>query len=149
VVNEAALEAIDFPAAMDCGASASARVVMKNAGTTKWTREAWFRLGAVDDSDPMNGDGRVELPEGLTVAPGESVAFTIALRAPTTEGRYVSDWRMLQEHVRWFGETVRAEVDVTCPRAPARAGRVRLVLSAGERFELSGGEAFVLRGQYR
>jgi hypothetical protein len=124
--DEATVVSVDFPARLDCGATASARVTMKNSGTTNWTRDAAFRLGAVDDSDPLNGDGRVDLPADVTVAPGDVAEFAVALRAPTTEGAYVSDWRMLQEHVRWFGDTVSATVDVTCPRPPARTGRVRL-----------------------
>lgn len=124
--DEATLVTFDFPATLDCNATASARVVMRNSGTTSWTRAAAFRLGAVDDSDPLNRDGRVELPADVTVAPGDEVEFTVALRAPAAEGQLVSDWRMLQEYVRWFGETVRATVQVTCPRRPARAGRVRL-----------------------
>jgi hypothetical protein len=80
----------------------------------------------VDDSDPLEPDGRITLDDGVTVAPGENHVFSFTLQAPTTSGTYRTDWRMVHELVRWFGPTASKDVVVTYPERPRRSGPVHL-----------------------
>jgi hypothetical protein len=88
-------------------------VTVRNTGHTTWTRAGGYKLGGVDDEDPLR-DTRVWLDEGDVVAPGVRFRFDLTLSAPADPGRRVSDWRMVRELVRWFGESAAAEVDVVC-----------------------------------
>ncbi len=124
--DDARIVGAEMPIALACGQSTTATIVVENTGTTTWTRADEFKLGAVDDSDPLNGDGRVYLDEGVVVAPGASHAFVVALAAPSTEGTYATDWRMVHELVNWFGETITQQVVVECPERPRRTGVVRV-----------------------
>lgn len=125
--DDARVVSFQVPPALACGEATTGEVVVENTGTTTWTRGAAYRLGGVDDTDPFKPeDARLELPGDGPVAPGQQVRFVLPLRAPATEGDYRTDWRMLQEHVRWFGDTAAATITVSCPRPAARAGKVRL-----------------------
>jgi endonuclease/exonuclease/phosphatase (EEP) superfamily protein YafD len=114
-VDDALAIEVDLPSTLSCGQSYQALVTMQNTGTTTWTEAEGYRLGAVDDGDDLFGPGRVFLPDGVTVAPGESYTFTLTLTAPTTGGWYRTDWRMLREYVAWFGEMAARDVHVECP----------------------------------
>lgn len=107
-----------LPTAMTCGVEVPVSVTVRNAGSATWTRSAGYKLGAVDDEDPFyTADTRVWLPAGVTVAPGEAYTFQFGLKGPVLEGSYQTDWRMVHEGVRWFGETTSGSVRVTCPKA--------------------------------
>jgi len=119
--DDAQLVTDDFPASLACGESITAAVVMKNTGETTWTRDALYKLGAVDDADPFyTADTRVWLTDTESIEPGESTTFAIPLLAPDEPGAYTSDWRMVHEGVRWFGESTAAVIDVSCEPAPDR-----------------------------
>lgn len=129
---DAQVVSADFPTRLDCGARATAKVVVLNSGSKTWTRDDGFKLGAAGDGDPLfRDDVRVLLPDGAAVRPGERVAFEIPLEAPSTPGPQVSDWQMVQEFVAWFGARVERTVDVTCGGGgpvtpPPPGGRVEL-----------------------
>ena len=104
-----------LPTELDCGATFQASVEVLNAGSATWTRADGYKLGGVDDEDPLDdGDARIWLPEETSVVPGESYVFSFELVAPLTPGTYVTDWRMVHEAVQWFGETASSSVLVTC-----------------------------------
>lgn len=112
--DDAEFVAAEFPNAIECGLTASARVTVRNSGSATWTRATGYKLGAIDDSDPF-APGRVELADGDAVATGATHTFTIDLLAPAAAGAYSSDWRMVHEGVRWFGASARADITVDCP----------------------------------
>ena len=115
----------EFPTTLPCNSEAVATVVMRNDGTATWTR-ASHRLGGIDDTDPFHApDARIYLPDDVSVPPGGQYTFTISLRAPSTPGTYPSDWRMVHELVRWFGDSIVHDIVVQCEPHHARAGRVR------------------------
>ena len=114
-VDDALIVEADFPSSLDCGEAATATLRVRNAGTTTWSREEGYKLGAVDDSDPLKpGDARVWLGEGQEVLPGEEVVFEVPLLAPDHEDSLLSDWRMVRENVAWFGQVSSATVTVSC-----------------------------------
>lgn len=125
--DDAAVVSFSVPASLACGEVAQGELVLRNTGTTTWSAADAYRLGGVDDSDPFKtDDARLDLPGDVRVEPGQELRFALPLRAPAAEGDYVTDWRMLQENVRWFGETAAATIAVRCPGPPPRHGRVRL-----------------------
>lgn len=112
--------AFDFPARVACGATATASITVENTGSLTWTRDS-HKLGAVDDEDALfAGDPRVYLPAGLTVATGERHTFTFPLHADSsaTAITVLSDWRMVHEGVRWFGDIADATVVVDACNEP-------------------------------
>ncbi len=136
LVDDAEVVAAGLPTALSCGEGFAAAVTMRNTGTSTWTHDA-FKLGIVDDSDPLfvGGDTRVWLAEGDSVAPGGEYTFEFSLSAPPEVGVHVTDWQMVHEGVQWFGEAAASDVTVGCDTdipegVPQLAGRA-LVDSEG------------------
>ncbi len=114
-LDDARIVAIDFPKTLACGETATAAVTVENTGTTTWSWEGLYKLGAVDDSDPFyTSDTRVWLEEGEEVPPGSTRTFQIPLTAPDTPAPYTTDWQMVREYVHWFGELTAPLVSVSC-----------------------------------
>lgn len=89
---------------------------MRNQGVTTWTRDTGYKLGANEDSDPFYFvDTRVWLPESASVPPGTTYSFQFDLHAPVGPGEYMTDWRMVEEGVEWFGAVASQNVIVSCP----------------------------------
>ena len=113
------LVAHQLPTALACGETFSTRVTMRNTGTLTWGRDGLYKLGAVDDQDPFyERDTRVWLPDGVEVPPGASWSFDFELSAPDSPGTWLTDWQMVHESVRWFGETAAETISVACSEAP-------------------------------
>lgn len=105
--------AVNIPANASPGQQFIGTLTVKNVGDTTWvtTGNDPYQLGAQDpqDTDRWGGDRR---PLPHDVAPGETVDVTLALTAPTAEGTYACSWKMLHEHVSWFGPTATQQVVV-------------------------------------
>ncbi|MEE2828779.1 MAG: NBR1-Ig-like domain-containing protein [Myxococcota bacterium] len=115
VLDAAEITSSSLPTSLDCGASFLAEVEVRNLGTATWTRAGEYKLGGVDDEDPLReGDARIWLPEEASVAPNETYLFSFELVAPMVPGTYITDWRMVHEAVTWFGDTTSATVSVDC-----------------------------------
>ncbi len=115
VPDAAELLSHDLPTTLACGETFDTRVTVRNTGTETWTRDAGYKLGAVDDSDPFyTQDTRVWLPEDREVPAGAAWNFDFELVAPDTPGTWTTDWQMVHEHVQWFGEQASVDVDVAC-----------------------------------
>lgn len=104
-----------LPAAMDCGQTVQAQVTLENTGATTWSREAMYRVGAVNGEDTLAAQPRERLPRDTPIAPGESHTFTVELTAPAQEGAHTTAWQMVISGGTWFGEVARQRVEVTCP----------------------------------
>ena len=118
-VNDAEVVSDTLPSSLACGATYEATVTMLNTGTTTWTRDGSFgyKLGQNGDGDDFH-NGRIRLPEGTSIAPGQTHTFTIGMEALDVPGDYVADWRMFL-HVQgpddeWFGEVALQVVNVHC-----------------------------------
>jgi hypothetical protein len=127
--DDAQVVSTTLPDALVAGRTFQASVTVRNTGSSTWDRS--FRLGTVDDSDPLHSStAREYMPQGTTVAPGQSHTFQFSLRAPQQAGSYVTDWRMVHEGVRWFGaiatKTVAVSAPPPLPPVPRRSGLVRL-----------------------
>ena len=114
---DAAIVSAQFPATLRCGEAAQASVTVRNTSAVTWTAADGFKLGAVDDEDPLyRDDVRVFLSED--VPPGGTTTFTFSLHAPEGAASLISDWRMLQEHVQWFGAVSKHAVEISCGTSP-------------------------------
>ncbi|WP_372008775.1 NBR1-Ig-like domain-containing protein [Paenibacillus chitinolyticus] len=110
--SDASIVSYLIPSVMIVGKTYPVSVTVKNEGRTSWTSKDSFRLGAIDDTDPFS-EGRQYLPDGKIIKPGEEFTFLFSLQAPQTPGSYVTDWRMVQDSVSWFGEALIKKVEVT------------------------------------
>jgi hypothetical protein len=80
-------------------------VTVKNTGSSTWTAATNYRLGSQAPQDnSFWTTGRKHLGAGESIAPGDAKTFTFSITAPEDEGTYLFQWRMLREHVEWFGE---------------------------------------------
>lgn len=114
LTDDAEISDTSFPQSIACNQSGQASVTVKNTGTSSWTPGGGYKLGAVDDSDPFHVGGRILLPSGSSILPGQSWTFGIPLVAAGQAGSHVSDWRMVREGVTWFGQSTNPTVAVTC-----------------------------------
>lgn len=82
------------------GETVTVSVSMKNNGNTTWTSDGVYKLGSVND-DPIWRSTRVDVSS--EVLPDAQETFTFDVTAPTTEGSYNFQWRMIMED-EWFGQ---------------------------------------------
>jgi hypothetical protein len=107
-----------FPASLRCGENATVSVTMRNTSTVTWTQADGFKLGAVDDEDPLyKNDVRIFLQDEQ-VPPGADTTFTFDIVAPEGSGPRVTDWQMVQERVQWFGASAKRTVQIDCGSTP-------------------------------
>jgi hypothetical protein len=126
------------PSAMVCGQKYVVGIVMRNTGTTAWTRGKGYRLGHcgephTPDSEMRWDAPRVLLPIDQTIAPGEQALFRFEVTAPAHPGNHSFQFRMLQESVEWFGEKTR-NVLVTCQLEVEWPHQIEVVFSKLERL---------------
>ncbi len=103
----AQLVATAIPASMNPGQRYPVSVTMKNTGSMTWNETTQIRLGAVGDGhgDAYKfGSGRITIPAGTSVLPGEEYTFTFTMTAPATQGTTTPCYRMVWEGQQWFGE---------------------------------------------
>ncbi len=116
----------DIPTAMIAGQSYTVHITVTNNGATTWTAADRYKLGAVGETDPFAAS-RIHLDAAAAIAPGATTTFVFTMKAPATAGTYITDWRMIQERVSWFGPVlVRKAVTVSAaaitPGSTATAG---------------------------
>jgi NTE family protein len=113
------------PLSLPAGATAAVSVTMRNEGSTTWDPAAGYRLGSQEPQDNTAwGTSRVAL--GNPVHPGDTATFAFTITTPTIPGTALFCWRMLQEGVRWFGDTSTAvPVAVTPAGEPAICATLR------------------------
>jgi len=110
------------PTSLVCNAYTSVKVIVGNQSPVRWRHDipagrhiclANHWLGE-DGSVKIQDDGRAVLP--LTIRPGEKIAMTLTVQAPSAPGTYLLEIDLVQEHVGWFGSrgspTPRVRVDV-------------------------------------
>ena len=109
--NNAQVVGSTIPVNMLPGYSYDVSVTMKNTGTTTWTKAAGHKLGRVDSSG-LIAPGRMELADADSIAPNQQWVFRFTITAPIGTANYTTSWRMVQENVEWFGETLTLQVQV-------------------------------------
>lgn len=101
--NHAIFVSQTVPTSMEAGQSYNITITMKNTGSTTWTLPNGYRLGTQNPWDNVIfGRNRVDVPQ--VVVPGAEVSFNFDVTAPSVQGFYNFQWRMVQDGVEWFGE---------------------------------------------
>ena len=101
--NNAQFISQTVPSAVTPGEIFSVSVTYKNTGTQVWTAVDEYKLGSQSPQDNIIwGLNRVNLPN--SVATNQEVTFTFNITAPSTEGIYNFQWKLLQEDTEWFGD---------------------------------------------
>ena len=123
--DDARVVRADLPLRLVPGQDWRGEVEMRNTGTQAWAHPQ-VKLGANDDQDPHRPglEPRVWLRPGQVVPPGASVTFEVSGRAPAVPGVYRTDWRMVREGVRWFGQVALQDVVVVAPGGGVDDARV-------------------------
>jgi hypothetical protein len=85
-VSQEPLDGTDYNA----GAEFDAAWTLKNVGTTTWSTDYDIRFSGGTNLSPVK-----TYPMTKTVAPGETVTLFADMVAPTTAGRYVSYWEVI------------------------------------------------------
>ncbi len=121
-VDDAVVVSVTWPDRLACGTSGAATIIVRNTGSSTWTRAGGYKLAAGDDSDPLHpGDARIVLLDGESIPTGATHAFTVALQGPATPGTYTTDWQMVREGVHRFGGVTSHPVVVACASPDAGA----------------------------
>jgi arylsulfatase A-like enzyme len=111
IVSNAAFLRQEVPETMDPGKTATVSITMRNNGGSIWTATDSYMLGSWNPEDNNTWRiSRVALNQGEQIKPGENKIFEFEITAPTVEGKYYFQWRMLEENVEWFGNETRSVV---------------------------------------
>ncbi|MCE5198473.1 hypothetical protein LLG39_05805 [bacterium] len=105
-----------IPRVMAKGHTYPATVTVRNDGWDTWTAADRYSLGyaivssgaAVTNSN-YDANGRIQVPSGITVAPGQSVTFTVNVNAPSTNGNYDLYYDMVKDGATWFHDANNIE----------------------------------------
>lgn len=113
--DEAAIARSTLPRSAPRRRQVTGFVTVRNTGRSTWTGPA-FALGAVGDGQGATarllGTGRIHLPPGVSIAPGQEHRFRVTVRGQPRRGRHRLELRMVHEGVRWFGETLALDFEV-------------------------------------
>ncbi len=104
-INDARFVQYSYPQAMAPSSTEPVTLTFQNIGTTVWTKESEYFLGSQSPQDNyVWGMNRVFPGANESVSPGETIEFHFQITAPSSPGTYDFQWRMVKEHVEWFGE---------------------------------------------
>ncbi|MBI2543065.1 MAG: PEGA domain-containing protein [Candidatus Aenigmarchaeota archaeon] len=93
------------PSSLCTSQKSTVNITMKNTGNNTWTSSDNIRLGSQNPQDnTVWGTHRVFLNNTDSIKTNEQKTFTFEMTSPSTAGTYNSQWKMLKELVKWFGE---------------------------------------------
>lgn len=99
------------PRVAKCGQKYNVSVTVRNDGWDTWSEANGYRLGYAlvsKDATPAYADydshGRYTIPSGRSIAPGQSVTFTVNVVVPSIPGVYDLYYDMVQDGHTWFRE---------------------------------------------
>jgi len=104
-LRSAAIVSSTIPTTMVRGRTYSVKIVVKNTGSDIWTTSKKYKLAPVGYSDPFHNYKLVLSPSDK-ILPLQTKTFTFTMKAPLIKGTFTSDWRMYQEGLYWFGESL-------------------------------------------
>jgi phosphoglycerol transferase MdoB-like AlkP superfamily enzyme len=108
------IASLEVPGRIWASRTTDLRAVVRNTGGDTWSPRTGDRLSfrwIADDGTPVGGDGmRTELPHD--VAPGETVAIDVRVRATDEVGPARLQLGMVREHVAWFPEPDGGEASI-------------------------------------
>ncbi|MCF8379596.1 MAG: T9SS type A sorting domain-containing protein [Bacteroidales bacterium] len=109
-INESVFISQELPT-LTPGETISVSIIMKNAGTTSWTKNGGYKLGFPGSVDSaVWGLSRVELDVDEEINPNEEKTFSFDIRVPVDNGQYIFQWQMMEEGIEWFGSKTDIEI---------------------------------------
>jgi len=105
----------NVPTNIFSGAVTSITVRMQNTGIDIWNSVDRYSLGGVGDGSgtaAQFGPTRIGITSGTNIASNQEYSFTFNITAPNTPGTYNLQYRMVQDGVAWFGDTLTVPVNV-------------------------------------
>ncbi|KAK7739151.1 hypothetical protein SLS53_005787 [Cytospora paraplurivora] len=100
--------------------------VLRNAGDVQWPAGCSVKfvggdyMGHIDPSHPARLHDLVSASESTvcynSVAPGQQFSFTVLLRTPAREGKFISYWRLTTTDGHKFGHRLWCDVSVQAPK---------------------------------
>ena len=109
----------DIPCCIFPGENFRAVAVVENTGTTEWDADLQQNKYNLRSENPRGnqtwGSTTFRVPVSEDVMPGERHRFEVHCTAPSQEGLYNFQLRMLQERVRGFGEFSKNRVVYVAP----------------------------------
>ncbi len=122
-IDDAEVVTASLPAVLRPGEQVEASVTVRNTGSTTWSGLLRYALGAVGDRDAFAASPQY-LPQGRSVAPGETVTFAFPFTAPGTAASggqlSLTRWQMRRQGFWSFGEARSQTVSVTSADPVAR-----------------------------
>ncbi len=114
--NDAAFISSSHPSSMNCNERTQVSVTFKNTGDTYWNASRDYRLGSRQPRDNQIWDvGRADMDPSTIAYPNDEYTFNFNITAPSVPGKYSFSWRMLREHVEWFGDEYDDAIKVNDP----------------------------------
>ncbi len=111
IISNAAYFRQEVPETMNPGETATVSITMRNNGQSTWKDTDNYMLGSWNPEDNNTwAISRVALNQGEQIKPNENKIFEFEITAPTEEGKYFFQWRMLEENIEWFGNETRSVV---------------------------------------
>jgi len=95
------------------------RWTLRNSGTTTWTRAGNYLL-TYDGEERYSAPEQILLPEGASVAPGQTWEFEVPMTSPAAPGTYRGYFRMDRYGVHRFG--TRVYLDLVVDEVPDADG---------------------------
>lgn len=99
---------------------------LRNEGEVAWPAECAVKfvggdyMGRVDPSHPAGvwelADACLSTVCSSSVAPGEEIPFTVLLRTPAREGKFISYWRLTTKEGIKFGHRLWCDINVQTPK---------------------------------
>jgi hypothetical protein len=106
-VNGAELALVSVPRPVSAEKTFRVRIRARNTGTSIWQPDRYWLGSQAPQDNGTWGTSRVALER--QVMPGEYAEFSFDLRAPSNPGLFEFQWRMVEEHVEWFGEATEKQ----------------------------------------
>ena len=106
--NNAEIISTDIVKRQTSDGSKDIHVTVKNTGTTAWRKNTNDRL--VIWTNGSDKTKKVDLPDNITVMPGEKYTFTLKKFAVPQDKNTYYEFQMIQENVDYFGEKERVYV---------------------------------------
>ncbi|MBN1249352.1 MAG: hypothetical protein JXC32_16955, partial [Anaerolineae bacterium] len=109
--NDAIVVGLELPDSLLPRACGEARVTFRNVGLSTWRTDTNHRLGALgESSEVFSLASRLSLSQATGA--GDEATYQFQLCAPSDDGYYTLDLRMVQDGVGWFGARVLRKIRV-------------------------------------
>lgn len=118
--NDAIVLWHNLPDKMMAGENKTATVIVRNEGNNRWSSSrGYFFAQETNQNSALFGSERYplddtadEIPTYSGIFRGRPKAFSLTLTAPQQPGTYLTHWRMHQQNIGGFGQSITAEITV-------------------------------------